>query len=87
MTMQENQSKPNIVLRQSKHLNLDPGIYMCCTCGLSSDGIFCDGSHKTTSFSPKRFKVFEPTSLSICMCKYSKNMPYCDGSHRQLPAN
>ena len=85
--MDYNKEKPNTVARQSSQCHLDPGIYMFCTCGLSSDGIFCDGSHKTTSFTPKRLKLFEPTSIAICMCKYSKNMPYCDGSHQQLPAD
>ena len=83
--MSNEQSNPNIVARQILQKNLDAGIYMCCTCGLSSDGIFCDGSHKTTSFTPKRLKLDEPTSVALCMCKHSKNSPYCDGSHRSLP--
>ena len=85
--MDNNSEKPTIVSRQGKQCHLDPGIYMFCTCGLSSGGMFCDGSHKASSFTPKRLKLFEPTSIAICMCKHSVNMPYCDGSHRQLPAD
>ncbi|RAP31247.1 cytochrome C551 [Candidatus Marinamargulisbacteria bacterium SCGC AG-343-D04] len=82
MTTEE---QPHIFARQSRHLNLDPGVYFFCNCGRSQDGIFCDGAHKGTSFGPKRFKIESPRSVSLCQCKYSKNKPYCDGEHRQLP--
>ena len=78
------QELPKIVARQSKHMNLDPGVYFFCNCGLSKDGVFCDGSHDGTSFSPKRFKIESPQSVSLCLCKYSKNKPFCDGAHRHI---
>lgn len=79
------ESLPKIVDRKAKSLNLYPGKYSFCTCGLSKDQPFCDGSHKGTSFVPKRFKIDEPQNVSLCMCKHTKNAPYCDGSHRNLP--
>jgi len=33
--------------------------YYWCACGLSNDGVFCDGSHKTTNFQPIKFTVTE----------------------------
>jgi CDGSH-type Zn-finger protein len=76
---------PKIVERKSRSVNLDAGVYYYCRCGLSADGIFCDGSHKGTSFTPKKFIVDEPASVYICMCKHTKNSPFCDGAHKVLP--
>ena len=77
--------KPVIFSKLPKSVKLEPNIYFYCNCGRSADGLFCDGSHKGTSFSPKRFKVEERKDAILCQCKYSKNKPYCDGSHRQFP--
>lgn len=76
--------QPKICKKQSIHLNLDPGIYMFCTCGESTEQPFCDGKHTGTDFQPKRFKLSEPTSVSLCLCKHAKTLPYCDGTHREL---
>ncbi|KZY36083.1 glutamate synthase [Oleiphilus sp. HI0043] len=59
--------------------------YAWCSCGLSKNQPFCDGSHRSTSFKPKVFKVDEDQDAWLCMCKHSKNPPYCDGSHKNLP--
>ena len=82
--MKNNQSQPDIVAKQSMQKNLDAGVHMICSCGFSLDGIFCDGSHQSTAFKPKRLLLEEPTSVAICMCKHSQNFPYCDGFHRKL---
>ncbi len=55
--------------------------YYFCTCGKSEDGVFCNGSHKGTEFSPKVFTVEKSKDYHLCACKKSANMPYCDGSH------
>lgn len=57
--------------------------YYYCTCGLSKNQPFCDGSHKGTSFTPMKFKA-EKADNWLCQCKRSKNLPYCDGTHKNL---
>ncbi len=56
-----------------------------CACGLSKSQPYCDGSHKTTSFTPKKFVAEETGDAYLCMCKQTKNPPYCDGTHAKLP--
>ena len=75
---------PRICDRKGKNVNLYPGVYSICSCGLSKDQPYCDGAHQGTDFVPKRFKLQEPQSVYMCMCKHSKAFPYCDGSHKQL---
>lgn len=55
--------------------------YMFCTCGKSSKGAFCDGSHKGLGFKPQIFTVDASKNYTLCGCKKSSRMPYCDGSH------
>lgn len=65
-------------------VQLEPGTYWWCACGLSQKQPFCDGSHKGTSFSPTKIEVTEPKRLGLCQCKASKKPPYCDGSHAEI---
>ena len=65
-------------------LELEPGTYWWCRCGLSRAQPFCDGSHKGTSFSPVAFELKEKQSVALCRCKRTQNMPFCDGTHRTL---
>ena len=76
--------KPNIYKKQAIGVNLEPGKYFYCRCGLSLDQPFCDGAHEGTLFSPKRFKVEEPTKAYLCLCKHTNNAPFCDGAHNNL---
>lgn len=55
--------------------------YAWCSCGLSQDQPFCDGSHKTTDKTPVVFKNEEAGMKYLCMCKKTGNTPFCDGSH------
>lgn len=55
--------------------------YYYCTCGKSKDALFCDGSHKGTEFTPKKFTVTETKEYNLCGCKKTLNVPFCDGSH------
>lgn len=57
--------------------------YYYCTCGRSSNGALCDGSHKGTGLTPKAFVAQREKSV-LCTCKRSAEAPYCDGSHRGL---
>ena len=80
----KNEELPRICDRKGKNVNLYPGSYLICSCGLSKDQPYCDGAHQGTDFVPKRLKLQEPQSVYMCMCKHSKAFPYCDGSHKQL---
>ena len=58
--------------------------YAWCSCGLSKKQPFCDGSHKGTEFTPKKFTITQAETKRLCGCKYSKNAPFCDGTHKSL---
>jgi len=68
---------------EPKQVELEQGkTYAWCACGLSKNQPFCDGSHKTTSFTPTVFKAEKSGTHYMCMCKQTKNKPFCDGSHK-----
>ena len=58
--------------------------YAWCTCGLSDNQPYCNGSHKGTSFAPKICVEDEDKKVFLCTCKQTSNPPYCDGSHAKL---
>ena len=58
--------------------------YAWCSCGMSTNQPWCNGSHKKTSFNPLIFSSEESEKSAICTCKHTKNPPYCDGSHMNL---
>ena len=51
--------------------------YFICQCGQSAKYPLCDGSHKNTSFSPKKFVASANTSVSVCGCNDLKTV-ICD---------
>lgn len=55
--------------------------YYYCTCGKSEDGIFCNGAHSGTEFTPQKFTVEKEDTYYLCPCKKSNNQPFCDGEH------
>jgi CDGSH-type Zn-finger protein len=55
-----------------------------CACGKSANQPFCDGSHRGTTITPKKFSAEDSGDAYLCMCKQSKNFPYCDGSHKSI---
>lgn len=61
--------------------------YYFCVCGRASSQPFCDGSHKGTAFTPKKFVAEENSEAFLCMCKQTNSAPYCDGSHKSISAN
>jgi CDGSH-type Zn-finger protein len=62
-------------------LDLEPGNYAWCACGLSQNQPFCDGSHKNTDDTPVLIKLKTKGVVQLCQCKQTSTPPYCDGSH------
>ncbi|SEC79053.1 Glutamate synthase domain-containing protein 2 [Tenacibaculum sp. MAR_2009_124] len=78
-------SKPKIADRKPIKVTLKKGEEQYwCACGLSKNQPYCDGSHRTTDITPKKFIAEETGDAYLCMCKHSKNPPYCDGTHATL---
>ncbi|KAJ3126635.1 hypothetical protein HK098_007312 [Nowakowskiella sp. JEL0407] len=65
-------------------VELEPGVdYYFCSCGKSKNQPFCDGSHKGSGLSPKKFTVDEKKTYYLCGCKATENAPFCDGTHKK----
>lgn len=65
-------------------LELEPGSYSWCACGLSKKQPFCDGSHAGTGFVPHKFELTTAKRVSLCQCKITGSPPFCDGSHAEI---
>ncbi|MCP4522423.1 MAG: glutamate synthase [Cytophagales bacterium] len=80
-------NKPKIVDRKPIKVELKKGDEQYwCACGLSKNQPYCDGSHRSTDITPKKFIAEETGDAYLCMCKHTKNPPYCDGTHAKLKA-
>lgn len=55
--------------------------YWWCSCGLSANQPFCDGSHKTTELTPVKYSATKSRTVYFCGCKATAKAPLCDGSH------
>lgn len=58
--------------------------YAWCTCGLSREQPFCDGSHRGTDWQPLIFTAKRTQLDWICTCKFTRQPPYCDAAHNRL---
>ncbi|MGA2043586.1 MAG: CDGSH iron-sulfur domain-containing protein [Roseiarcus sp.] len=58
--------------------------YYWCSCGESKNQPFCDGSHKTTTFTPLPYTADKAGAAYFCGCKQSAKSPLCDGRHATL---
>lgn len=62
--------------------------YLWCSCGLSQQQPFCDGSHKGTGYTPVRYRASQDGEEALfCACKHSADQPFCDGAHNNLRAD
>jgi CDGSH-type Zn-finger protein len=75
---------PVVASKMPAVMELEPGEYWWCSCGKSSKQPFCDGSHKGTSFAPKKFEITEKHKVALCNCKKSHSGAFCDGEHSKL---
>eukprot|EP00937_MAST-01D_sp_MAST-1D-sp2_P000957 g957.t1 len=81
---------PKLAGKKSKHVDLVKGeSYSWCSCGLSKNQPWCDGSHARfkTGMKPVTFVAEESGDRGMCMCKRTGNPPYCDGTHARLKAS
>ena len=76
---------PKVYDKSPIRVELEKGkTYAWCTCGLSENQPWCNGSHKGTDFSPKVFVAEESKTAGMCQCKATGNPGFCDGSHKSL---
>lgn len=75
---------PTVAAKGPAVLELEPGRYFWCACGLSKSQPFCDGSHKGSGFQPMKLEIAEKKKVALCQCKHTKGAPMCDGSHRTV---
>ena len=75
---------PKIAAKAPAVLDLEPGTYWWCACGLTSSQPFCNGAHKGTGLAPVKVEVTEAGRKAFCQCRHSGAGPFCDGSHRAL---
>jgi len=79
------ESKPEIAQKKPYIVDLEEGkTYYWCQCGKSDSQPFCDGSHKTTEFTPKKYKADTTGKAYLCGCKQTSASPFCDGTHKKL---
>jgi CDGSH-type Zn-finger protein len=76
--------KPKIADTKPCVLEIAPGKYAYCACGVATEQPFCDGSHAGTGFKPQIFEMTEEKTVALCACKRTGNPPFCDGTHATL---
>lgn len=77
--------KPHVAQKAPYAVEVAAGhTYYWCSCGLSKNQPFCDGSHKTTEFTPVAITAEKTETIYLCGCKHSANGAFCDGSHHKL---
>lgn len=76
--------EPKVAQKSPYVLDIKPGKYAWCTCGLSEKQPYCDGKHKDSGFSPVIEVVTEDKTVAWCGCKQTSTPPFCDGTHTKL---
>ena len=78
---------PKIAVKNPIKVEVKAGeTYYWCSCGLSKQQPFCDGSHSGMGFSPCAYTPEKDGVVNFCGCKYSSKGAICDGSHKTLLA-
>ncbi len=77
-------AEPNIAQKAPFGVDLETKIYYWCACGYSKNQPFCDGSHKSTEFTPVKIVINESKKYWLCGCKKTHNKPFCDGTHKKI---
>ena len=77
-------SVPKIAQKSPFVMEVEPGKYAWCSCGLSTKQPYCDGSHKGTGLAPIIENVTAARKVAWCGCKRSGKAPFCDGSHSKI---
>lgn len=77
-------AEPTVAQKSPYAVELAPGDYWWCACGMSKRQPFCDGAHKGSGMEPVKFSVKEAQRVWLCGCKHSEGKPFCDGSHSNL---
>ncbi|MBI4665932.1 MAG: CDGSH iron-sulfur domain-containing protein [Nitrospinae bacterium] len=67
-------------------MDIEPGTYIWCGCGLSKNQPFCDNAHKGTAYEGTQhaavlFEIEEGRTVALCGCKHTHKQPFCDGTH------
>jgi CDGSH-type Zn-finger protein len=78
---------PKICQKSPYVMELEPGRYSWCSCGVSAKQPFCDGSHRECEgeYRSVKFEITETKKVALCGCKHAKDgSPFCDGSHQAL---
>jgi len=76
--------KPIIAVKSPVQVTLEPGTYLWCACGKSSNQPFCDSSHIGSGIFPVVFKIEEKQEVWLCRCKHTTTPPFCSGAHKTL---
>ncbi len=77
-------TKPVCTQKSPYAVEVEPGDYYWCGCGLSKNQPFCDGTHSETGINPVKFTVTEKETKYLCGCRATKGSPFCDGAHKEL---
>jgi CDGSH iron-sulfur domain-containing protein 3 len=77
--------EPTIPQKEPHLIEVEAGkIYAWCSCALSKNQPFCDGSHSDTDSKPVIWEAKEDELQAFCGCKRTKTPPFCDGTHNSL---